>query len=154
MPNRKKTKRVNINLTYEDKKELEKLRIEKKLSYSTIANIITKWLIGWIHPEGYIYKDLNEKKTSIKPRNSYKSQDITNCLKLFLRKDLKKYILENLEGNEKTKLKLYNSLNNKIYDEMKDTYDPNWDGNEWHRKVPKILKQNPDYYKKLLGIEE
>ena len=41
-------------------------------------------------------------------------------------------------------------LDKDIHKLFTTTKDPNWNGNEWNRQLPKWIKQNKEYYKKLL----
>lgn len=152
---KKKNTRVNINLTKEDHKVLTELKEKYRLSYSTICNILTNRIGLLINRDNYIFHDgTKASKTSIKPRNKVNAKLITNCVKLFTRKELKNYLLTNLKGSKDENLKVYEKLMNGIYDEFLNTYDPNWDGNKYQRLMPKLIKQNKEYYKKLLGVNE
>ena len=41
-----------------------------------------------------------------------------------------------------------------IYKDFQNTIDDNWDGNKFQRLMPKLIKQNREYYKKLLEVED
>ena len=71
------------------------------------------------------------------------SKVYTNCLKMFLKKDLKNHY----------ETKKANKLYNRIHETMTKEYDPNWNGNEWQRRMPRLLKQNREYYKRILENE-
>lgn len=146
----KKVNIINIYLTNADRKRLNELKYKYHLSYSTMANIITDKICSQIKQKefkNYLYDDKTKYRTSIKPRNAFKyenrTQIYTNCIKLFTRGDLRKYM------DEKDAVNLEISILN----EMNDTYDENWDGNRLNRMMPKIVKKNRDYYKKILEIE-
>lgn len=143
--------RINIYLTPLEQKELSRLKYQYHLSFSTICNIIVKHTTCTakiIEVQEYRYKEIGNK-TSIKPKyeqNAYwldssynKSKLYSNCVKRYLRHDYK-------DLDEKTKTKLLN----KILNELKETYDAHWDGNEWNRKLPRYLKEHKEYYKKVL----
>lgn len=140
--------RVNIYLTYKEKKELCSIRDKYHLSFSTISNIIARntALTGKIiEDKEYKYKEKGYK-TSIKPKcEPYldeivnKSKYYTNAVKRYLRKEY-----ECIDEKIKTKLL------NKIINEFKETYDPNWNGNEWNRRMPRLLKEHREYYRKIL----
>lgn len=135
-------KTINIYLKPNDKKELCRLQNKFHLSFSTMANaIITPIYVA-------LGQKLNEKlyneknyKTCIKPRqDQYSSKQYTNAIKLFLRKDLKKYVDE--QTNQK--------ITQMIYKEFQNTYDENWNGNRWCRFIPKFIKKNPTYIRNLI----
>lgn len=154
----KRTERINIYIEMKDKKKLDEIKYKYHLSYSTIANII---VYNYIHmdiaTETFNYKTLQEKyiygkkgtKTSIKPKTSYaeitkKSILFTNCLKIFIENDLEKYL-----SNEKKREK----ARNRIYADFQNRYEENWDGNRFQRIMPRIIKQNRQYYKRILENE-
>lgn len=146
----KKVNVINIYLTNADRKRLNELKYKYHLSYSTMANIIADKICSQIKQKEfktYLYQDKTKYKTSIKPRNAYKyenrTQIYTNTIKVFCRGDLRKYM------DEKDAVNLELSILN----EMHDTYDENWDGNRLNRMMPKIVKKNREYYKKILEIE-
>lgn len=155
--NTPKTKaiRINVYLTSEDKKILNGLKYQYQLSYSTIANILADYICNMTDEnlgQSYIYtNDVNSTKTSIKPRNLKIFSDrktilYTNVIKLWTRNDLvKKGILEN---NKKL-----SKLQKLVIKAFKETKDPNWDGNEFRRKMTRMFRQNPDYFKKILDNE-
>lgn len=151
----KKTIRINVYLTDDDKKYLNGIKYKYQLSYSTIANILVICLLGKTDEDiskEYIYtNDVNSKKTSIKPRTlgiicDRKTILFTNAIKLFARNELvSKGVIEN---NKKLK-----QLQENVLKSFKETKDPNWNGNEWQRRMPKLLKQNREYYKRILDNE-
>lgn len=151
-----KAKRLNVYLTPIDYKELNQIKEKYKLSFSTIGNILGEELhLINIPTDKRLFKDENEKKTSLKPRNkSLKAIELENAIKLFTRKKLKHYILDNLKGTEEEKLKIYSKIQDQIYKLFNETYDENYDGNKWNRIIPKFIKHNPKYTKRLLGIED
>lgn len=158
MERNKKVNRINIYLSYQDKQVLNEIRDKYHLSYSTIINIIFNHIaVGhlplWM--DHYYYEDDKSTKTSVKPRamteDSYYKQlpmtmILTNVIKAFTRKEIQK-----LTG---WKDKDIQKKNSQIYNEFQNTYDPNWNGNEWQRRMPRLIKQNKDYYKKLLESED
>lgn len=145
------TKRVNIYLEAVEMKQLLKLKEKYHLSISTIANIIARVYMLLIPVElqdHYIYGRTG-KKTSIKPRQlgiqaTKLSVLYTNVLKMFLKKDIKKFV------DEKT----YEKTQNMIYKEFEETWDDDWNGSLMQRLMPKYMKQNKEYYKKVLGVEK
>lgn len=162
--NNRKVKRLNIYLTYTDKKKLTELKNKYHLSYSTIASIIAKEMYNnGITPvetlcDHYFYEDDKSSKTCIKPkfsneleRQSYIQQIgkmtmyYTNVIKLFIRNELNKHT--------PWEQKQIDRITSRIYNEMQNTFDPNWDGNEFNRRMPKIIKANKEYYKKLLELD-
>ena len=49
--------------------------------------------------------------------------------------------------------KNYSKFQKELEKAFKEEKDPNWNGNEWQRRLPRLIKQNRDYYKKLLDQE-
>jgi hypothetical protein len=155
-----KKKIINIYLSTKDKKALDEIKYKYHLSYSTIVNTITRPIYIYLREQledTDMYKNDREiakkdkeiniehyYKTSIKPREQDKPNVCyENATKMFIRKEMDKYIKE----PELTKIR------NMIYNEFQNTYEENWEGNKWHRLLPKMIKQNPEYYKKLLGVD-
>ena len=152
-----KTHRINIYLNGKEKKKINDLKNKYHLSYSTIANIITGVFYSCKELQAdlkdhYIYEDKTSTKTSIKPSRNKQIQYnyekpamiYTNALKIFLNEDLKKYI-----ANEKRR----NQINNMIYSQFQNTYDDNWDGNRFCRQMPRFIRNNKEYIKKILENE-
>ena len=153
--NNEKVNTICIYLTKEDKNRLTNIKYKYKLSYSTIADSIAECLIAHSdvkqYEETHIYDNepKRENQTSIKPRFHGNQVLITkplifytNILKLFLRHELVKrgYLTQ----------KTFEKVQKEIYHEFETRKEPNWDGNEWNRKLPKFLKKNKTYYKKIL----
>lgn len=143
------SKKINIYIDNKTKKRLDDIKYKYHLSYSTIINIITEkyyMVIPAILEEKYIY-DKQGNKTSIKPRKQeYKKPSLvmTNALMIFINKDLEKFLQDK---------RLREKVNNFIYDDLQNTYEDNWDGNRFNRIMPKLLKNNRDYYKRILENE-
>lgn len=145
--------RINIYLTNDEKKQLSKLKNTYYLSFSTIANILATYmkpildkheLINKYEEDRRIERKLGNiqivKKTSIKPKNkTWTSQELTYSIRIYLNGAYKKWEKETARD-----------ITNKIHAEFQNTHDPNWNGNEWQRRMPRLLKQNKEYYKKLL----
>lgn len=154
----KKNVRLNIYLTHEDKQILNQIKYKYQLSYSTIARLIAENLIGVADTkliDGlYMYpNDKEQTKTSIKPRK-FKGFDVwithptifyTNAIKLFTRNDVEKKLF--------LKESKYKKFQKDLEKAFKEEKDPNWNGNEWQRRMPRMIKQNKEYYKKLLEME-
>lgn len=140
-------KRINIYLTNLEKKKIYDLKNKYHISFSTIANIVcekTCMLISDKELQEQYVEGKEGTKTSIKPKyDGYKKNSFiyTNTLKIFLNDRYEKYV------NDKTKI---NKMKNFIYNEMQNTYEENWDGNRLNRLMPKLIKNNKTYYKKLL----
>lgn len=140
--------RLNIYLSSNDKKELDKIKYKYHLSYSTIANIIAIALSRQEFTNQFcndrLFTESTNKKTSIKPRLKYEAINnniyFDNVVKCFLRRELKNYLNE----------EQYNRINTKIYNEFQNTYEENWEGNKWHRLLPRMIKQNKEYYRRIL----
>lgn len=148
--NYKKSYHFNIYLSARDYKALNDIKNKYHLSYSTITYIVLKNLNGWFNNETeYRYKEPNSRKTHIKIRNDdYISHDlkamyVDNILKMFLRGELRQNMNEGI----------YLSANNMIYNEFQNTYDENWDGNQFNRRMAKWIKHNREYAKKVLENE-
>lgn len=152
-----KTHRLNIYLNGKERKKLNDLKNKYHLSYSTMANIITGVFYSCIELQShlkdhYLYEDKTSTKTSIKPSKEKQitydfekpTMVFTNALKIFLNDDLKKYIEDERKRNK---------LLNMIYSQFQNTYDENWDGNTFCRQMPKFIRNNKDYIKKILESE-
>lgn len=154
----KKNVRLNIYLTHEDKQILNQIKYKYQLSYSTIARLIAENLInaaGTKELDGiYLYpNDKGQTKTSIKPRKfkgfealvEHPTIFYTNAIKIYTRNDVEKKLFL-----KETKYKKFLKDLERAFKEEKD---PNWNGNEWQRRLPKLIKQNREYYKKILESE-
>lgn len=148
---RTKTKRINIYLTKEERKSLTQTKYYYHLSISTIANIIVDNLDEFKkYEQVFIYNDAKrDSQTSIKPRIPGSNILIknplylyTNVLKLWVNKD---YVKKGFM-TEKQFHKFYKA----VIHEFETRKEDNWDGNEWNRKLPRHLKRNKEYYKKIL----
>ena len=138
---------VNIYLTKQDKKKLDELKWRYHVSYSTIANICAMCLVKYIgKKDEYLYTDKGYK-TSIKPRIEFEgintSKLYTNALKMYLNKEIKKYTSEEINK----------IVTSKIANELQDTWEENWNGNYFNRLMPKLIRKNKQYYKKILEVE-
>lgn len=139
-------KRINIYITAKEKKELEQLKWKYHVSYSTIANICVDVLVKHIRKyDQYLYTEKGYK-TSLKPRLEFEGINssvlFTNALKIFVNNEIAKYT-EDKKG----------VLKSKIINELDNTWEENWNGNYFNRLMPKLLKKNKDYYKKVLGVD-
>ena len=158
MNENKKNVRLNIYLTTEDKKKLNEIKFKYQLSYSTIARLLGEAMASHIENSKqilngkYIYaNDTGQKKTSIKPRhdvwNNYFIETptvfYTNAIKIYTRNEEKKYM----------EVKEFSKYQKELEKAFKEEKDPNWNGNEWQRRMPRLIKQNREYYKKLLEGE-
>lgn len=145
------TKRITIYIKPENKRRLDEIKYKYHLSYSTIINILAKEYFKYLGQgimEHY-YDDKKGLKTSIKPNTEKfftKNQSIlyTNAVTLFCTK-----MLDNMLDKSKKQ-----KLNTEIYNEFQNTYEENWDGNRFQRIMPRMLKQNRDYYKRILENEK
>lgn len=161
--NQNKIHRLNIYLTWQDKKILNEIRDKYHISYSAIAKVIVFNLMTnskgiWL--DHYYHEDTNSTKTSIKPRcmNDEMKQYLqelkrggtsmlfTNCIKAFTRKEIGK-----LTGWPEKEVQRRTS---QIYNQFQQEYDPNWNGNAFAHQIAKFIKNNPGYTKKLLGQED
>lgn len=147
------TKRVNVYLTKEERKQLTNTKYYYHISLSTIANI----LVDNLNIEDFkkyeqvlIYENAKRNcQTSIKPRIPGQKILIknslylyTNILKLWIHNDfIKKGFM-----TEKQFHKYYKN----VLHEFETRKEDNWDGNEWNRKLPRHLKRNKEYYKRIL----
>lgn len=150
-----KVKRINIYLTYQERKELNEIKYKYHLSYSTIIDIIANevWNESQYYIcnllDHYIYEDEKSYKTCIKPKQTSYNEMVkqptlylTNVIKCFL----KNSFVEKVGMKQDT----WNKKKSRIYNNFQNTYDPNWDGNEWNKKFPKYIKQHKEYVKKVL----
>lgn len=162
---KKKVKGINIYLNNLDKKKLNEIKFTYHLSYSTIINIIWKHLYIWTcrydQEIRYIYKEeiKNEQRTYIKPRDIKQIPQptitLTNLTKMFLKDEIEKYIInEKAKKENKENKQIANTLRSQIYNEFRNTLDDNWNGNQLQRQMPKMIKQNRDYYRRLLEMDE
>ena len=140
--------RINIYLTPLEKKKMNDLKNKYHISFSTIARIVSEktcMLINANELEEQYTEGKEGLKTSIKPNNikTWRKPSFiyTNTLKIFLNDKYEKYI------KDKTKI---NKMKNFIYNEMQNTYEENWDGNRLNRIMPKLIKHNKNYYRRLL----
>lgn len=141
-------KRINIYLSNIAKKKLNEVKFKYHLSYSTIINILVAkyyMVLGDFLTDHYL-NDKKGTKTSIKPKNEMKfnkkiSIMYTNAVEIWATGTLKNYV------EDKHKLEL---INNYIYSEFQNTYEENWDGNRLQKLMPKMIKQNRSYYRRLL----
>lgn len=155
----KKNVRLNIYLTNEDKQILNQIKYKYQLSYSTIARLIGENLLSVINDVKeldafYMYpNDKGQTKTSIKPRK-FKGFEVwvihptifyTNVIKLFTRNNVEKKLF--------LKESKYKKFQKDLEKAFKEEKDPNWNGNEWQRRMPRLIKQNKPYYRKLLDLE-
>lgn len=167
----KKIHRLNIYLSYQDRKILNEIRDKYHISYSTIAKVIFRHLVinkngkyGFkIWADHYYFEDDNSTKTSIKPRlygetekefwdtltasDGWKSGGtcmmFTNVIKAFTRKDIAR-----ITGWTEKEIQ---KITSQIYNQFQQEYDPNWNGNAFAHQFTKFVKQNPEYTKKILG---
>ena len=143
--------RINIYLEKNERCKLDKIKNRYHLSYSTISRIIVEWyykLIPEQLEECYIYGKKGYK-TSIKPRHTgmqinKPSFVYTNALKIFLNKDMKKYVSQDM----------YDKVQNHIYQSFENEWDADWNGSYMNRMIPKFIKNNKEYVKKILENEQ
>lgn len=154
----KKNVRLNIYLTYEDKQILNQIKYKYQLSYSTIARLIAENLInvaGTVQLDGiYMYpNDKGQTKTSIKPRKFIGFEAIVKHPTIFYTNVIKVYTRSDVEKRLFLKETKYKKFLKELEKSFKEEKDPNWNGNEWQRRLPKLIKQNREYYKKILESE-
>lgn len=159
-----KNNRINIYIAKEDRKKLDELKVKYKLSLTTIVDILiyitldclklnanketlTKFTTQTLYVKG--------DKTSIKIPRTYKKDKnfddldknkfANNCLNVYIKKEIHLYITNADILNGKY------GYWNRINEEMQKRNDPRWQYNEKLREQVTIVKQNKDYFKKLLG---
>lgn len=148
---------VNIYLTKEEKSKLKELQERYKVSYSTIADKVIFYVIqAWPKDnteitDKYLYdQDKNKNiKTSIKPRIfkggldniPNKNRVATNCLKMYLKKDIKNYF------NQVATQQIYS----KVDTELRKTQEIFWNYNQKIRTEMRFLKENKEYLMKAIG---
>lgn len=156
-------KTINIYLTKEQKKKADKVRIKYKVSLSTIAGIVAYELANRLIKcdrrdyleklqEDYLQKN-GTYKTSIKPReilngalNGIQKKNLytTNALIIYLDGKVREY-LDNENCN-----KYYAQIDKKL----NEAYDIYWDYNSNIRQQRRMIKQNKEYWKKVLEENE
>lgn len=159
-----KNNRINVYIEKDDRKKIDDLKVKYKLSLTTIVDILIEVTYDCLKlncNEDILNKFIKQNlyvqgnKTSIKMPRSYRKNKeyenvernkyANNCLNAFIKKDIVKFIQNKdiLEG----KYGYWNRINQ----EMKKRYDPKWQYNENLRNQITIVKQNKDYFKKILG---
>ena len=159
-------KTINIYLDSQYRKQVESLKVKYRLSLTTIVDVITKitfkyflWSKEDINNATRLYDEYlypKGKKTSIKEPKLYKenpyingtswhkenrkSRFTTNCLMIYLKKEIKNYIKQ--EDVEK----YYNDINK----ELTTRKDEFWNYNEHIRMQRRMLRENKEYFRKAL----
>lgn len=156
-----KMKKINIYLTDEQKKAIAKKCAWYKVSTSTIVDKCV-WRIMSESSDAefknslmldFFYKDEGRLKTSVKPKifsealmNCKKPNRLaTNCILLWLKKDLKNHIKD-----EKLCQRIYSLID----DDLNKAYDKFWNYNEQIRNMRRMLKEDKDYWKRAIEQEE
>lgn len=143
-----KSRTINIYLNRKDQKELMEIKNKYHLSFSTIIEIISMPITA-ICNKYKIWEDENIEdrhgcyKTAVKPKmrlTNMTDRKYSIITKVFTRK-----IYQKVATKEEVQW-----ANNFIYKEFKERYDENWNGNYINRIVPRIIKKNPDYYRKII----
>lgn len=156
-------KTINIYITKSEKKELYNLQCKYQVSLSTIVSCVSYWTIKilldtfneqqkQLFLENYIYKDKTNYKTSVKPKKlfevlanmQHKNIVATNSIKMYLGKNIKDWT-----NNTKAINKYYREIDR----ELQMTIEPHWNYNQVNRRMPRILRENKEYYKKILGVD-
>lgn len=153
-------KPINIYLTKQEKDKADKLTKKNLISLSTLADIVSYWLFYVIYHYGkkedleklnteYISSNGNYK-TSIKPKlnDEYlgqvlqnKSKWCTNALKIYLNKEIAKYVNDP---------KAINSYYNKIDQKIQSKKEIAWNYNAVIRMQRRSLRENKEYFRKAL----
>lgn len=157
-------KTINIYLTKQNKTKADKLRIKYKVSLSTIASIVSFSLLKYINlynqneleklkTEYIVSKQASTTyKTSIKPRNFTKGSYLGDMLETNRNCFVSNALLIYLEGLIKNYLNPQQS--NKYYAEidknLQETFDTYWDYNANIRNQRRMMRQNKEYWKKVL----
>ena len=159
-----KNNKINVYIAKEDRKKLDEIKVKNQLSLTAIVDILIEITYDCLKlncneetmkkiTNMYVYQRGN--KTSIKIPRSYKrntmyetvdkSRFASNCLNIYLKKEINIFIKNKdiLEG----KYGYWNRINQ----EMKNRHDPKWQYNENLRNQVNIVKQNKEYFKKILG---
>ena len=146
---------VNIYLTDAEKLKLNELSNKYKVSISTIADNVLKYLTKYLLADNRkdviylidnasMYDRENNKKTSIKPKGEKEKDFIKtfyknlnrayiNSIKIYVNKDIKKYL------TEKNANMFYQELNTSL----QKTYEPNYNYNAFRRNIARYeRKQN------------
>ena len=158
-----KNNKINVYIAKEDRKIIDQLKVKYHLSLTTIVDILIEITYDCLKlnadketterfTTSYLY--IRGNKTSIKiPRhykldqyeNVDKSRFASNCLNVYLKHEINLFITNKdiLEG----KYGYWNRINN----EMEKRYDNRWQYNENLRNQVNIVKQNKEYFRKILG---
>lgn len=153
-------KTVNIYITKQEKAKADRITKKNFISLSCLTDIVCYWLFYVMHHYGkkedldkmlntYLTEETNYK-TSIKPKFNgeylgqiieHKSRFCTNALKIYLNKEIHKYITD-----EKAKAKYYN----KIDQQIQTTKETMWNYNAVIRMQRRSLRENKEYFRKAL----
>lgn len=153
--------KINIYLTDEQKKAIAKKCAWYKVSTSTIVDKVVYRFLSEIK-EGYdefrnslfidfLYRDTGRKKTSVKPtifksfKFTHPNKLATNCLLVWLKKDLKRFIQD-----DKKCQRIYSLID----DDLNKAYDKFWNYNEQIRNMRRMLKDDKNYWKRAIEQEE
>lgn len=152
-------KTINIYIRKDKKEQIDKMKLRYQLSLTTIVDILVFETYKLLNDPkdntlinkfkgNYIY--LKTAKTSIKEPKVYSMLNMThrekcifatNVLECYMRKDFKQYI------KDQTKLNKYYC---KCDRKMTDTYEENWNYNNFIRMQRRMLRANKDYFRKAL----
>lgn len=147
--------KITIYYTKDEKDKLQILMEKYKVSTSTIADnvlfYLTKYLLKQCDHEKinnidqeYLYEKDNNIRTTIKPKGedtkdniiyslyNNKTKAYTNALKIYLKKDIKKYL------TEKNSMQFYQELNTKL----QKTSEDNYNYNKFVRNYKRYERQN------------
>lgn len=149
--------RINIYINKELRKQAKKICMKYSVSLSTLVDVLimsimknlnkTKEISTKVYNE-YLYKTDFKDKTSVKPkildkegmfRNANKSKIATNCIKLYLYKELYKVM------QMETVSRCYSEIDK----ELTERYDPYAYYNENMRSIVKMIRENPNYIETL-----
>lgn len=152
-------KTINIYITPDVKKKIEKVRAKYKVSLSTLVGIVSYELINALShsnqvekiqelQEKYLIK--NGKQTSCKPRDVLKDypNELINNKNCFCTNALYIYIEHQITTliNQEQANKYYAKIDKKL----NEAYDIYWDYNCSIRNQRRMIRQNKEYWKKAL----
>ena len=156
--------KINIFLTKDEKSQIEtKMRhyhvsmsnIAQKVSWAILKAIIQKLTLNEDVKsqilDGYLYPSGNYK-TSIKPQDKdtieqftqKKSIFYTNCLKIYVNRELKKYF--NDDGCQ--------MIQNYINDELQKSKETFYDYNNFCRNSQRYNRENKDYIERMQNVNK
>lgn len=161
---------IDIYLTKTEKENLQKIMQKHHVSMSTIADILITTTYIYLQQNGiqkninklleqeYLYKSEWDKHGTIRPkcfkeegwRNLITKRNMytTNVIKIYIKKEISKYT--NNENNKERTILYYQAINKELM-QRKEQF---WNYNTFIRSTRRAIRENKDYYKKAIELEE